>query len=101
MISKLFVVFLVSFLLLACNNSQQSKVKHEIPDAESAGAKIFVSFCGDCHAPPRIKSHKHNEWTNIVERMQTHRLKKAYKLLTDGEKETLLTYLKKHAAEQE
>ena len=96
--SKALVVFFCTFFLFACNRgSQESIAKHEIPDPESAGGKIFVKFCGDCHAPPRITSHKADEWPNIVERMQNHRLQKAYHVLNDGEKETLLAYLKKHS----
>jgi len=95
---KLSIVFFSLILLIGCNNNQSSKVKHELPEPESAGGKVFDKFCGDCHAPPRIKSHKADEWPNIVERMQNHRLKKAYNLLTDSEKETLLAYLKKHSA---
>jgi len=92
----LFVV--LSFVLVTgCNNSQMSSQKHEVPEPASAGAKIFEKFCGNCHAPPRIKSHKADEWANIVERMQNHRLKKAYHLLNDEEKQTLLLYLQKHS----
>jgi len=94
-----FLVFLVClFILTACDSTATNKVKHEVPDPTSTGAKIFSKFCDDCHAPPRIKSHKHDEWRNIVERMQTHRLKKAYHLLTNDERETLLSYLEKHAS---
>ena len=94
---NLLVVTLGVVLLSACNNGQNTNLTHEIPEPESAGGKIFESFCADCHAPPRIKSHKPKEWRNIVERMQNHRLKKAYHLLNEEEKEVLLTYLKKHA----
>ena len=94
---------LLSALVLAfasgCDNTQSpNKEKHEVPEPNSAGGKIFKKFCGNCHAPPRIKSHKADEWRNVVERMQNHRLKKAYSLLNDSEKETLLSYLQKHSA---
>ena len=92
------IVVVACIAISACNDSQSVKSKHVLPEPESAGAKVFGLFCGDCHAPPRIKSHKADEWRNIVERMQTHRLKKAYKLLSDSERETLLSYLKKHSA---
>ncbi|MDH3325217.1 MAG: hypothetical protein OEM38_00705 [Gammaproteobacteria bacterium] len=95
--TKLTITLISCLMLIACNNAQGPKVKHELPEPESAGAKVFDSFCSNCHAPPRIKSHKADEWRNIVERMQNHRLKKAYHLLTDSEKETLLTYLEKHS----
>lgn len=95
---KIVIAVMACITMSACNDSQSVKSKHVLPEPESAGAKIFSSFCSDCHAPPRIKSHKADEWRNIVERMQTHRLKKAYKLLSDSERETLLSYLKKHSA---
>jgi len=94
---KNFLIVCSCLVLIACDSGQNKDAKRVLPEAESAGAKIFSKFCSNCHAPPRIKSHKADEWKNIVDRMQTHRLKKAYKLLTDEEKETLLLYLQKHS----
>jgi len=95
--NKLLIAVACSLFLFGCDSSQQPHVKKALPEPESAGAKVFGKFCGDCHAPPRIKSHKPDEWRNIINRMQNHRLKKAYHLLSDSEVETLLAYLKKHS----
>lgn len=93
------LLVVVSFVLISgCSGSQEAnQPHHKIPEPESAGGKVFSQFCGNCHAPPRIKSHKADEWKNVIERMQTHRLKKAYHLLSDEEKHTLLIYLQKHS----
>jgi len=94
---KSFVLtFLVAAFLSACGDSAEN-AKHMLPEAGSQGAVIYEKFCSDCHAPPRIASHKPDEWLNIVERMQAHRIMKAYNPLTDEEKSTLLEYLKKHS----
>jgi hypothetical protein len=80
----------------ACETEQADK-KIIVPEPESQGAGIFKKFCSACHAPPRISSHKANEWFNIVDRMQTHRIKKAYNPLSESEKSILVAYLQKHS----
>lgn len=94
---KILITALSLVFITACNNSQTPIQPHEVPEPESAGGKVFTKFCSNCHAPPRIKSHKADEWANVIERMQNHRLKKAYHVLNDDEKETLLVYLQKHS----
>ena len=83
------------FFLSACEST--SVEERKLPEPESEGAKIFKKFCSACHAPPRISSHKADEWLNIVVRMQTHRIKKAYSPLNELEQDILVTYLKKHS----
>lgn len=90
------LVFVAVGFLSACGDSAEN-LKHTLPEPESKGGVIYEKFCSDCHAPPRIASHKADEWLNIVERMQSHRIMKAYHPLTDAEKHTLLEYLKKHS----
>jgi len=96
--TKYFILVACMFWITACNNDKAAQTKQALPEPDSNGAKLFGSFCDDCHAPPRIASHKPDEWRNIVERMQTHRLKKAYSLLTENEKEELIAYLEKNAS---
>ena len=93
---KIVILSSLMIILSACEST--SVEERKLPEPESEGAKIFKKFCSACHAPPRISSHKADEWLNIVERMQTHRVKKAYNPLNESEQNILVTYLKKHSA---
>lgn len=87
---------LFGFYLTGCENNSESN-GHPLPEPTSEGAIVYKKFCSDCHAPPRIVSHKADEWLNVIERMQRHRIKQAYHPLNDVQKDTLLSYLKKHS----
>lgn len=93
---KFVILSSIVFFMVACEST--TVVEHKLPEPESEGAKIFKKFCSACHAPPRISSHKADEWIHIVERMQTHRIKKAYNPLNESEQDILVAYLKKHSA---
>jgi len=94
----LFPLFLLG-LLTACDNSAApDSITHVIPDAGSTGGKLLKEFCSACHGAPRPASHKADEWQNIVLRMQNHRIKKAYKPLSETEMQDLVSYLQKHSA---
>lgn len=69
----------------------------QIVDANSQGAKLFVKFCSDCHAPPNVQTHSAEEWPNVVYRMQEQRRMKGLHLLTEDERAVLLAYLQQHA----
>lgn len=92
-----FVAIVVMLFLSACESGKEKKEMNLI-EPNSEGAIIFKKFCSACHAPPRIASHKADEWLNIVGRMQHHRIMKAYNPLSESEKSTLVTYLQKHSA---
>ncbi len=95
-ISKIVVFFVSLALLQACGESLQGK-KIEVPEPESAGAKVFVKYCSDCHAPPKPSVHIAVEWPNVLYRMQERRRMKAYTLMLPDELDTLTEYLQKHA----
>ena len=94
---RFIVVYVVSILLFACGGQNEAAHKIVLPEAGSPGAAIYKKFCSACHAPPRIASHKADEWLNIVGRMQLHRIKNAYNPLNESEKDVLVAYLKKHS----
>jgi len=94
---RILVVVSIAVLLLVGCESEQNNKEVVLVEPNSEGAKIFKKFCSACHAPPRIASHKADEWLNIVNRMQRHRIMKAYNPLNESEKDTLVTYLQKHS----
>jgi len=95
-ISK-FSIFVLSLLMLqACGDGVQTK-KVEVLEPNSEGAKVFVKYCSDCHAPPKPSVHVAEEWPNILYRMQERRRMKAYSLMSSEEVAMLTGYLQKHA----
>ena len=89
------LVFFV-FLFNACTSEEPLK-DVPLPDANSDGAKIMVTFCSECHAPPQPSTHMKDEWDNIVQRMQDHRTVKGMPDLSADERRTLISYLVAHA----
>ncbi len=68
-----------------------------LPDAESAGARLYRDRCGDCHrlyAPQLLKAEM---WKYQVERMQGEMVRRGAPPLKDEERATLLEYLQEHA----
>ncbi len=90
-------IALLGILLAGCEIPQSSATKIELPEPESAGAKLMKKYCSDCHAPPATTVHIAEEWPNVIYRMQERRRMKAYELLNDEERATLVNYLQKHA----
>lgn len=76
-------------VLAACNPS--------LPEAESAGAQLYVERCSSCHrlhAPGVITSAS---WDVILERMQREMRMRGVEPLSADETRILREYLDKHA----
>jgi len=95
-ISKFSTFVLSLFMLQACGEAVQTK-KVEVLEPGSEGAKVFVKYCSDCHAPPKPSVHVAQEWPNVVYRMQERRRMKAYSLMSSEEVAVLTSYLQKYA----
>lgn len=92
----------VSFLLAlaGCDSGVPTK-KLELIEPNSAGAKLLVKYCSDCHAPESPKAHVASEWAGVLYRMQERRRMKAYSMMNEDELAVLTEYLQKHAKEEE
>ena len=89
--------------LTGCSASQQSPQPisvTELPDSDSVGAKALVKYCSDCHGTPLPDNHPAAEWSNVVYRMNLHRLKRALGEIPKEEKQLLIQYLQDHAADK-
>lgn len=86
----------ISALVVGCSSSDVLK-DVPLPEPDSDGAKLMLSYCADCHGAPQPSTHAADEWENIVQRMQDHRVMKAMPDLDAVEKSTLLSYLTKYA----
>ena len=90
-------VGLCGVLLSACQPVSTEVTAPAIIDPESAGAKVLVAYCSDCHAPPRPASHVADEWPGVVYRMQEERRMTGYPLMKDDDMDILVAYLQQHA----
>ncbi len=68
-----------------------------LPSPESKGAVFFKEFCSQCHALPDPKLHTPNEWAAVVEKMRGHMQAMNKKVIPEGEKKEVLSYLGSHA----
>ncbi len=94
-------VFVLLLSLQGCGSSEgEARAKQKIIDPASAGAKVLVKFCSDCHAPPQPSVHEAKEWPNVLYRMQERRRMKAYELMSDEELALLTGYLEQHARKE-
>jgi hypothetical protein len=85
-------------LLVACDQQQlASKKPQPLPDPQSLGAQLMNEYCSSCHAPPRPGKHNAEEWIHVVERMQTHRIRRALGAMSTRDQQILTSYLQEHA----
>jgi mono/diheme cytochrome c family protein len=77
-----------SSLLAACAN---------LPEPESAGARLYTDRCGGCHRLYLPGSLKYDMWKYQVERMQGELRRRGIPPLTAEESATLLDYLERHS----
>ncbi len=78
----------------------------ELPEPNSAGAKLVTQYCMQCHALPTPKQHSASGWPSTVTRMNMrmqwmnqNNSPMNIKAPTEEELRTLTAYLQKHAAE--
>lgn len=78
----------------------------ELPEPNSAGAKLVTQYCMQCHALPSPKQHSASGWPSTVARMNMRMqwMSKSnspmnIKAPTEEELRTLTAYLQTHAAE--
>ena len=90
--------FLVLPVIVACD--QRTSVQPHavaLPEPSSDGAKILKEYCSACHGYPSPGLHVSGEWRHVVQRMQQHRIKKAYDAINQQDIDTLIAYLDKYS----
>ena len=68
-----------------------------LPEEGSASAELYRNRCGSCHRAYQPRALKFPLWEPIFARMETY-LRHSRQPLTEAEKETILAYLRQHAA---
>lgn len=71
---------------------------NELPDSESAEAKLVSTYCGQCHAAPQPTLHTAKEWSSSTERMHI-RMEGGSRGTTPSSREmrTILAYMQRNA----
>ncbi len=74
------------------DNSKQS-----LPEQRSQGARLFHTYCGQCHAPPAPTAHTVGDWPQVVVRMK-QRMVRQGKAAPDRDQQQIITaYLQRNA----
>ena len=78
----------------------------ELPEPNSAGAKLVTRYCSQCHGLPSPKQHSASGWPLTVARMNMrmqwmsrNNSSMNIQAPTEDELSKLIAYLQKHAAE--
>lgn len=69
-----------------------------LPDADDAGAKLFVRYCTACHGAPNPRAHTAADWPAVVARMRGHMGTFNKPAPGDDEVTRIVAYLSEHAA---
>ncbi|MDX1810504.1 MAG: hypothetical protein R3240_01030, partial [Gammaproteobacteria bacterium] len=96
------MLFSAALYLSACGQSSSvtdKPVNKVLPEADSPGALILKTNCSQCHGAPNPNVHKADEWPNVVNRMELHRLRKAYAEIPKSDEQILIAYLQKYSAQ--
>jgi len=73
----------------------------QLPDPQSKGAVLFVSYCSQCHNLPSTKMHSTGDWPMRFEKMMDHAMlmagtSSAVKMPADKEKKEIVSYLERN-----
>ena len=79
-------------LLLALAGCQKP-----LPEADSAGGRLYAARCGSCHRAFQPGTLKYAMWVVQVDRKQSDIARAGQPPLTDQERTLVLDYLKRHS----
>lgn len=68
-----------------------------LPDAKSDSAHTYASYCKNCHALPHPGRLTAAGWERLYPVMEKHMLDRKMTLPNEDERQTILSYLNKHA----
>lgn len=71
--------------------------EQSLAERQSEGARLFQSYCGQCHALPALTAHTARDWPQVVVRMK-QRMVTQGKAVPDREQLQVITaYLQRNA----
>lgn len=71
----------------------------DLPEPESAAARLYAARCDGCHRVFPPQTLKSAMWEIQVERMQGEMVRRGVPPLTGEEKQLILDYLRRHAGD--
>lgn len=73
----------------------------ELPDADSADAKLVTTYCGQCHVAPQPTFHTVKEWASATQMMHIRMEGGSWAIRTptNQEMQTIVAYMQKNARE--
>jgi len=86
-------VFAVAFIAVFISGCKPAS----LPDATSPGAQLYVSRCGNCHAPYNPHEMTASMWDTQVMMMEAKIQAAGQPALTYDERASILEYLKRNA----
>ncbi len=92
--NKLMMKSLMIVMLLVVSSSAQAT---DIPDASSADAQVYVSFCSACHVLPHPARLDWQGWRNILYLMERRMDERGFEKPTPEGWQAIARYLKSHA----
>ncbi len=96
-------IFLLLFVALtglisACSDMGKP-AEEELSILKANNHPMLMKYCNDCHAPPKPVEHKSSEWTNVIYRMNNHRIMNSLDAIPENDKKELLAYLISNASD--
>jgi len=83
------IIFFVIIVLAGCAGKATP-----IPNADTAGGKVYREKCSQCHSLPHPKRHTFFQWEGMLAVMEQRMAERNLPKLTKDEKANILSYLK-------
>jgi mono/diheme cytochrome c family protein len=87
------ITFALAFLSILTSGCKPA----QLPDATSPGAQLYISRCGNCHAPYNPHEMTASMWDTQVTMMEVKIQAAGQAPLTPDERASILDYLKQNA----
>jgi mono/diheme cytochrome c family protein len=71
--------------------------KKNLPEQHSDGARLFQSYCGQCHALPAFTVHTARDWPQVVVRMKQLMVTQGKEAPDRDQLQVIISYLQRNA----
>jgi mono/diheme cytochrome c family protein len=71
--------------------------KQSLPEQQSEGARLFRSYCGQCHALPAPTAHTARDWPQVMMRMKQRMVTQGKAVPDRDQLQVISAYLQRNA----
>jgi hypothetical protein len=71
--------------------------KQSLPERQSQGARLFQTYCGQCHAPPAPTAHTASDWPQVMVRMKQRMVRQGKPVPDRDQQQVITAYLQRNA----